>query len=152
MLFLMNKLGSNKTKKSVKKAKSAKAFEIYPDIVSNLKKDSKLSTEDMERLEKIFGDRVKKALNLIGENRVKKHLFTPSGVIRWVVTGYEKDYLVIEQSFCSCKDFLYTALFKREVPSCYHLLAREIAERIEKYDEITIEDNLYATYMDEWLE
>ncbi|MHA1355266.1 MAG: hypothetical protein ACTSR1_08865, partial [Candidatus Heimdallarchaeota archaeon] len=88
----------------------------------------------------------------IGENRVKKYLFTPSGVIRWVVTGYEKDYLVIEQSFCSCKDFLYTALFKREVPSCYHLLAREIAERIEKYDEITIEDNLYATYMDEWLE
>ena len=152
MLFLMNKLDSNKTKKSAKKAKSAKAFEIYPDIVSNLKKGSKLSTKDMERLEKIFGDRVKKALNLIGENRVKKYLFTPSGVIRWVVTGYEKDYLVIEQSFCSCKDFLYTALFKREVPSCYHLLAREIAERIEKFDEITIEDNLYATYMDEWLE
>ena len=151
MLFLMTKLDNNKTKKSTKKAKSAKAFEIYPDIVSNLKKDSKLSTEDMERLEKIFGDRVKKALNLIGENRVKKYLFTPSGVIRWVVTGYEKDYLVIEQSFCSCKDFLFTALFKREVPSCYHLLAREIAERIEKYDEITIEDNVYATYMDEWL-
>ncbi|MHA1738238.1 MAG: hypothetical protein ACTSXA_03645 [Candidatus Heimdallarchaeota archaeon] len=148
----MNNLDNNKTKKSTKKAKSAKAFEIYPDIVSNLKKGSKLSTEDMERLEKIFGERVKKALNLIGENRVKKYLFTPSGVIRWVVTGYEKDYLVIEQSFCSCKDFLYTALFKREVPSCYHLLAREIAERIEKYDEITIEDNLYATYMDEWLE
>ncbi len=148
----MNKLDNNKTKKSVKKAKSAKAFEIYPDIVSNFKKGSKLSTEDMERLEKIFGNRVKKALNLIGENRVKKYLFTPSGVIRWVVTGYKKDYLVIEQSFCSCKDFLYTALFKREVPSCYHLLAREIAECIEKYDEVTIEDNLYATYMDEWLE
>lgn len=148
----MKKLENNSTKQSTEKVKSAKAFEIYPEIVSNLKKGSKLSTKDMERLEKIFGDRVKKALNLIGENRVKKYLFKPSGVIRWVVTGYEKDYLVIEQSFCSCKDFLYTALFKREVPSCYHLLAREIAERIDKFDEITIEDNLYTAYMDEWLE
>ncbi|MHA1125899.1 MAG: hypothetical protein ACTSO7_04765 [Candidatus Heimdallarchaeota archaeon] len=148
----MSKLENNTNKKATKKAKSVKSFEIYPDIVSNLKKGSRLSTEDLEKLEKIFGGRVKKALNLIGENRVKKYLFQPSGVIRWVVTGYEKDYLVIEQSFCSCKDFLYTALFKREVPSCYHLLAREIAERIEKFDEIIVEDNLYTTYMDEWLE
>lgn len=147
----MKKIENNNKKKSAKKAKSVKAFEIYPDIVSNLKKGSILTTEDLEKLEKIFGDRVKKALNLIGENRVKKYLFKPSGIVRWVVTGYEKDYLVIEQSFCSCKDFLYTALFKREVPSCYHLLAREIADRIEKFDEIVIEDNLYAAYMEEWL-
>ena len=148
----MSELENNDHEQSPKKAKSVKAFEIYPDIVSNLKKGSKFSTEDLKKLEDVFGDRVKKALNLIGENRVKKYLFKPSGVIRWVVTGYEKDYLVIEHSFCSCKDFLYHALFKREVPSCYHLLAREIAERIEKYEEIIVEDNVYAAYMEEWLE
>ncbi len=125
---------------------------MFPEIVLQLKKDSRLSLEDIERLESIFGDRVKKALELVGEKRVHKYTFTPSGITRWVVTGgKEKDYLVIEHTYCSCKDFLFNALYRREIPSCYHLLAREIAERTEKYEKVKVKDELYSNLMDEWL-
>lgn len=138
--------------KSLKKLKKSKVFEVFPEIVLQLKKDSRLGLEDIERLESIFGDRVKKALELVGENRVHKYTFTPSGIIRWVVTGgKEKDYLVIEHTYCSCKDFLFNALYRREVPSCYHLLAREIAERAEKFEEVKVKDELYSNLMDKWL-
>lgn len=131
--------------------KSSKAFEIFPQIIAHLKKGSKLTANDIENLEKFFGDRVQKALELIGEKKVKKYIFVPSGVIRWVVTGQEKDYLVIERTFCSCRDFLFTALLRREAPSCYHLLAREIAERIEKFEEIKFDDEYYSENMAIWL-
>lgn len=138
--------------KSPKKIKKSKVFEVFPEIVLQLKKDSRLSLEDIELLESIFGDRVKKALELVGEKKVHKYTFTPSGIIRWVVTGgKERDYLVIEHTYCSCKDFLFNALYRREIPSCYHLLAREIAERTEKYEEVTVKDELYSNFMDEWL-
>ncbi len=138
--------------KSPKKIKKSKVFEVFPEIVLQLNKDSRLSLEDIERLESIFGDRVKKALELVGENKVHKYTFSPSGIIRWVVTGgKDKDYLVIEHTFCSCKDFLFNALYRREIPSCYHLLAREIAERTEKYEKVNVKDELYSNLMDEWL-
>ena len=130
---------------------SSKAFEVFPDIISHLQKDSKLSISDIKKLEELFGERVQKALELIGESRVKKYIFSPSGIVRWVVSGQEKEYLVIERTFCSCRDFLFTALLRREVPSCYHLLAREIAEQIEKYEEIILDDEQYRIKMDTWL-
>jgi len=131
--------------------KSSKAFEIFPQIITHLKKGSKLTANDIENLEKLFGDRVQKALELIGEKKVKKYIFIPSGVYRWVVTGQGKDYLVIEKTFCSCRDFLFTALLRREAPSCYHLLAREIAEKIEQFEEIILDDEKYSENMAIWL-
>ncbi|MFW9922441.1 MAG: hypothetical protein ACFFDW_04035 [Candidatus Thorarchaeota archaeon] len=140
-----------KDSKTTIRKSSLKSFEIFPNILGDLKKGSKLTYEDIENLEKLFGERVKKALEIIGEKRIMKYHFQPSGIVRWVVKGDEKNYLVIEQTFCSCKDFLFTAILKREVPSCYHLLAREVAEKIEQYQEVVVSDNEYPMLMDEWL-
>jgi len=141
-----------KKERSKKYRKKSKVFEVFPEIITNLQKGGKLDLADFEQLESIFGDRVKKALELVGEHKVRKYAFTPSGVIRWVVTGgTDKDYLVIEHTFCSCKDFLFNALYRREIPACYHLLAREIAEKTEKFEVITIEDQFYSEYMNKWL-
>ena len=129
-----------------------KSFQAFPKLLSNIKKGSKLTIKDIEFFEGIFGERIRKALEVIGANGVKRYLFSPSGVIKWTVRGQEKEYLVIENSFCSCKDFLFTALLRKEAPSCYHLLAREIAEKTEQFEEITIEDNLFQEYMNAWLD
>lgn len=129
-----------------------KSFEAFPELLSKIKKGSKLTIKDIEFFESIFGGRVKKALEVIGSKGVKKYLFSPSGIFRWTVQGQGKEYLVIENSFCSCKDFLFTALLRKEAPSCYHLLAREIAERTEQYESITIEDKLFEEYMTKWLD
>lgn len=134
-----------------KDKKSPKSFEVFPIIVSKIKKSKKLTSADFKLLEDLFGNRVQKALELVGSKGVTKYLFNPSGVERWVVSGHEKDYLVIENSFCSCEDFLFTALLRREAPSCYHLLAREIAALTENYEEVKIDDNQYQVYMESWL-
>ena len=107
---------------------------------------------DIEKLEELFGERVKKALELVGDRRVKKYLFKPSGIVRWVVRGgSDRDYLLLEHSFCSCKDFLFNALLRQGSPSCYHLLAREIAEQAERFEEIELEDGQYVAFMAEML-
>jgi predicted nucleic acid-binding Zn finger protein len=129
-----------------------KSFEAFPELLSKIKKGSKLSIKDIEFFEEIFGDRIQKALEVIGANGVKKYTFSPSGIFRWTVQGQGKEYLVIENSFCSCKDFLFTALLRKEAPSCYHLLAREIAEKIEQFENITIEDKSFDEYMKKWLD
>ncbi|MBN1330729.1 MAG: hypothetical protein JXA54_14755 [Candidatus Heimdallarchaeota archaeon] len=146
----MNKNSDSKTttKKSLTNLKS---FEAYPKIIEHITLGSKLSASDIEKLEEIFGDRLQKALEIITEKRVKKYLFRPSGIIRWIIIGHERTYLTIEHSFCSCQDFLYRALLKQDTPSCYHLLAREIADRINKYETIEIDDKLFESYMDQWL-
>ncbi|NHJ31849.1 MAG: hypothetical protein FK732_03205 [Asgard group archaeon] len=129
-----------------------KSFQAFPKLLSKIKKGSKLSIVDIEYFEGIFGGRIRKALEVIGANGVKAYIFSPSGTIRWTVQGQEKEYLVIENSFCSCKDFLFTALLRREAPSCYHLLAREIAERTEQFEKIEIEDNFFQEYMNKWFD
>ncbi|NHJ38552.1 MAG: hypothetical protein FK731_00865 [Asgard group archaeon] len=128
-----------------------KSFEIFPIILENIKEGTKLTITDIEHLESCFGERVEKALELLGNNKVKKYIFQPSGVIRWIVTGHKDEYLIIEHSYCSCKDFLLHALLKKTIPSCYHLLAREIAERTGKYEIIEINDSRYNSLMEEWL-
>ncbi len=128
-----------------------KSFEAYPKILTHITIGSKLSTNDIKQLEELFGERLQKALELIAEHRVKKYVFLPTGITRWVISGHERNYLTIEHSFCSCQDFLYRALLKQDTPSCYHLLAREIAERINKFETIEVGDNLYESFMDQWL-
>lgn len=145
----------NNNKKTVNIQKNdlleLKSFEIFPIILENIKEGTRLSITDIEQLESCFGERVEKALELVGNNRVKKYIFNPSGIVRWIVNGHHDDYLIIEHSFCSCKDFLFHALLKKTIPSCYHLLAREIAERTAKYASIEVNDASYHSMMEEWL-
>lgn len=141
-----------KNTENIATSEKMKSFQAFPKLLSKIKKGSKLTIKDIEFFEGIFGDRIRKALEVIGSKGVKKYTFSPSGVIRWSVQGQEKEYLVIENSFCSCKDFLFTALLRKEAPSCYHLLAREIAEKTEQFDEITVEDSLFQEYMKTWLD
>ncbi len=145
-----NSLLSEKETEVTITSKKMKSFQALPMLLSKIKKGSQLSMQDIEFFEGIFGDRVRKALEVIGSQGVRKYTFSPSGVIKWTVQGQEKEYFVIENSFCSCKDFLFTALLRKEAPSCYHLLAREIAERTEHFVSITKDDKEFEEYMNKW--
>jgi len=145
---LNNKKSKPKPSLTIKRKKS---YEIFPDILSDIKENGKLSADNIDELEKIFGDRVQKAIGLVSSNKVVKYTFVPSKIIRWVVVGHEKEYLVIEKTFCSCKGFIYTTLLRKGAPSCYHLLARELAERMNKFKEVTLDDVHYQESMNKWL-
>ena len=55
-----------------------KSFQAFPKLLSKIKKGSKLSIKDIEFFEGIFGDRIRKALEVIGAKGVKRYIFSPS--------------------------------------------------------------------------
>lgn len=85
------------------------------------------------------------------EGRVKKYIFVPSGIIRWVVTGEKSDYLTIENRFCLCEDFFLNGVIKRKIPACYHLFAIQLAKTLDTFQEFKINDKDYDFYINEWL-
>lgn len=91
----------------------AAAGELTPEIVSAV-----LSAH---------GDRGKRAIEAVSEERVKGYRdFT-------VVVGYEDEY-VVEGGGCTCKDSSYNLDPADPDQRCWHALAVEIAERIDAVD------------------
>ncbi|MEA2070838.1 MAG: SWIM zinc finger family protein [Asgard group archaeon] len=138
------------SKKTKKHSITPKVFTVFPKALENIS-TSQLDYEHLADLETLFRERLTKALEAIEKQAVKKYVFKPSGVIRWVVKGKEREYVTIEHNFCSCKDFLFNALYRRNTPACYHLLAREIAEASKRYIEITVDDDQYQALLEKWL-
>lgn len=133
---------------SSEKEKAPKSFELFPTSIAQLLDDGKLQYSDFEKLERLFGERVQKAIDSLTNLNVKKYVFTPSGIVRWVVIGSSgREYLLLSHSFCSCKDFLFNSLLRRETPSCYHLLAREIAELKGDFEVIQLSDRHFSQFM-----
>jgi predicted nucleic acid-binding Zn finger protein len=72
------------------------------------------------KIELEYGNRGNKGLEIAGEMRVKRYKDF------YVVVG-ENDEYIIEESLCTCKDFLFNA--SRNNVKCSHMIAVEIAER-----------------------
>lgn len=77
------------------------------------------------------GERGRKALKAVDENRIKKYRDF------FVVVGFSNEYIV-DEDFCTCQDFVFRG------GRCWHILAVEIAERVGAYEEID------AWYLDNW--
>jgi predicted nucleic acid-binding Zn finger protein len=67
-----------------------------------------------------YGNRGKKGLEIAEERRVKRYRDF------YVVVG-ETDEYIVEETLCTCKDFLFTA--SRNITKCSHMIAVEIAEQ-----------------------
>jgi predicted nucleic acid-binding Zn finger protein len=78
-----------------------------------------------------LGDRGRKALAAIDEKRVKKYRDF------FVVVGTTDEY-VVEEDFCSCRDFIFRK------GRCWHVLAVAVASLTGNYEEIDL------WYMDSW--
>lgn len=97
------------------------------------------------------GDDLESPRVLAESGRIKRYVFKPSGRVRWIAVGRERDYLLLpEAPYCSCDDFYFRVLHRLK-PKCYHLEALEIARREKLYEEIEEEDSWYDRLMREWL-
>jgi predicted nucleic acid-binding Zn finger protein len=67
-----------------------------------------------------YGNRGNKGLEIAEEMRVKRYRDF------YVVVG-ETDEYIVEETLCTCKDFLFTA--SRNLTKCSHMIAVEIAEQ-----------------------
>jgi len=109
-----------------------------------------INEEILDKLKTSYGKRLEKALNTIKGERVHKYIFEPSNKIVWIVTGNERDYWIIPDIYCNCNDFYMNVVTKQKYDTCYHLLAKLLAERQNKYKTWNIKDDRYLNLMKEW--
>jgi len=112
----------------------------FGEICDRIRKRGFVVSEDLDEVKHLFGDKAAKALELVSSARVKKYRFLPSDVVKWVVVGREREYLVLSSaSYCSCDDFYYSFM-KGEKPICAHILAQRLADATGDYREFVEDD------------
>ncbi|MHA1480365.1 MAG: hypothetical protein ACTSQZ_02935 [Candidatus Thorarchaeota archaeon] len=87
-----------------------------------------LTQNDIEHFKQKYGKRFVRALRSVEEKRVLKYIFKPSSSTTWIVRGRRREYLVIPETYCTCRSFYQEVVISREAKMCYHLLAQKIAE------------------------
>ena len=119
-------------------------FKQFEKICQSASTRGYVSSNDQHRIREAFGERADKALALVSEKRVKKYVFRPSGIVRWVVAGIEEgDHLVLPHSnYCSCEDFFFQVLGGK-VPACAHIIAQKMAETMGEYETLEEDDGYY---------
>lgn len=106
-----------------------------------------ITGETLEKLATNFGERLWKALRAITEKRVIKYIFEPSNKQIWIVSGKNRDYLVISDFYCSCDDFYLNVVIRKKNKVCYHILAKRLAEALDLYTSSTLSDDKYEKLM-----
>lgn len=92
-----------------------------------LRDAGELTPQAVEHLLARHGSRGKRAIEGVGERRVKQYLdFT-------VVVGHNDEYIV-EGETCTCEDTRYNLDPEDPSARCWHRLAAEIADRIDAVD------------------
>ncbi len=91
------------------------------DLWKRLRKEKRLTPELEGEIGMRFGERGRKAIATVKEGRVKRYCDF------FVVVGYHDEY-VVEEDFCSCRDFLFRG------KECSHILAVAIAEATGMYE------------------
>jgi predicted nucleic acid-binding Zn finger protein len=94
-------------------------------ILDRLRAAGRLTEAIRQEILSGFGDRGRKALAAIDEKRVKKYRDF------FVVVGTSDEY-VVDEDFCSCRDFLFRK------GRCWHVLAAAIAQVTGDYEEIDL--------------
>ena len=86
-----------------------------------------LSPAVVEAITDEHGDRGAKAVEAVGEGRVKRYRdFT-------VVVGYREEY-VVEDGGCVCADATYNLDSEDDGARCWHAIAVDVAERVDAVD------------------
>ncbi len=93
-----------------------------------------------------YGKRFDKAAFLVTAGCVKKHIFMPSKTVIYTVVGFVGDEFIDPgRPFCSCGDFFFNVMRKKE-EICQHLLAYKIAEKLG-FDVVAFHDDEYDAFV-----
>jgi len=109
-----------------------------------------LTNETRLLLDKAFEKRFLEAMKLVEHGKVRQVRFDPSGRTVWVVDGRKGEYQVVPESmFCTCDDY-YFRVMGRKKQLCYHLIARHLAEALDKTTRSSLMDSEYAGFTARW--
>lgn len=118
-------------------------------LIKELEKEGVLSEDLLEKFVLKYGELFWRAIKAVEERRVKKYVFKPSERCLWVVVGKRRIYLVIPDFYCSCDDFYFNVVTRKKRQTCYHILARKIAEALKLYEIINLDDESYRNILNE---
>lgn len=86
-----------------------------------------LTAEVVDRIVAVHGDRGRRAIEAVGEGRVKEYRdFT-------VVVGHADEY-VVEDDSCDCADATYNLDDDDPAQLCWHAIAVRVATRLDALD------------------
>jgi predicted nucleic acid-binding Zn finger protein len=119
-------------------------------VLNSIKKQQALSGSSLVTLNKLCGTRFWKAIQAVANDLVKKYVFEPSGREAWVVVGKTRDYRVLSEIYCDCEDFYINVIVKRNADLCYHILAQILADALNSYSKIRVDDMRYDNLRAEW--
>jgi predicted nucleic acid-binding Zn finger protein len=109
-----------------------------------------LSQDDIDYFRGRYGKRFVRALRAVEEGRVFKYCFRPSDSAKWMVKGKRREYLLIPETFCTCRDFYQAVVIDQEAKMCYHLFAQKIAELRGLFTKIDASDAERRKLYTEW--
>jgi len=124
--------------------------EKIDSTLNTLLRDRVITGKALEALASTYEERFWRALKIVSERGVKQYVFEPSKRTLWIVVGKEKDYLVLSDFYCSCKDFYLNAVIRQKNQLCYHLLAKIIGKALNVYEKLKVPDSQFPELMDEW--
>ena len=86
-----------------------------------------LTSDAVDRIIAAHGDRGARAIEAVGERRVKQYRdFT-------VVVGHSEEH-VVEEGGCECEDARYNLDPEDPTELCWHVIAAKVARRIDALD------------------
>lgn len=117
--------------------------------LSKINQSKVISGKDLQNMISKYGERFWKGIRAAVEGCVIRHVFDPSERVVWTVKGKRMDYLVVDDFYCGCDDFYLNVIIRRKSASCYHLLAKMLAEALETYESAKSHDDKYLPLMRE---
>ena len=120
------------------------------NAIAEIRQSRSLSGTTLVTLNKLCGNRFWKALQAVANDLVKRYIFDPSGREAWIVVGKKRDYHILSDIYCDCEDFYINVIVKRRAELCYHILARILAEALNTFTEIRVDDMMYESFQGEW--
>lgn len=97
------------------------------ELLEEIKRRGSLIPEFEREIEKIYGGRGKRAMQLIRRGAVIRR------GRRWFVRGKKGEYEVVKK-FCACRDYVMNiATGKAGIDMCYHALAKNICEALDAF-------------------
>ncbi|RLE90052.1 MAG: hypothetical protein DRJ49_00955 [Thermoprotei archaeon] len=108
-----------------------------------------LKKEWAEELERKYGVRYRRAYRAVMKKRVVKVVVRGGKGAIWLVYSPKRKrvHLVIPGEACSCEDFYVNSLLRGNIDSCYHMIAQEIAEATEFYEELVVDKEELAEFL-----
>jgi predicted nucleic acid-binding Zn finger protein len=120
--------------------------EAYEELL----KHRELSAHLKDKLQATFGERFTNGWEVAHEGKVRRFEFKPSGRVVWVVKGRKSEYQVIPDiPFCYCDDYYFRVMDKKR-GLCYHIIALHVAEALNKFEKVSMNDSHYSTITDCW--